>query len=76
VSNPQDVLAEAEQEILLTLEEFGYWFNRTRAGLSRCATRGRLPGAVKIAGAWYVLVPERLVRAAKATKKSGLSKTA
>ena len=66
-------IIEADDEILLTLKEFGYLFNRTRDACAKAAQRKSLPGAVKVANQWYVLVSHRIVRAAHLTKESRLS---
>lgn len=63
MSDPRELIAEADREILLTLKEFAYLFDRSLGGLQRSATRGRLRDAKKIANQWYILVPCRLVRA-------------
>lgn len=68
MSDPQALIAEADDEILITLKEFGHLFNRTSSGLSRAATAGRLWGAVKIANEWHVLISARIVRAARRSK--------
>lgn len=63
MSDPHDVIADAEREELLTLKEFAHLFDRSLSGLRRSVSRGSLREARKIANQWYVLVPSRIVRA-------------
>lgn len=64
MSDARDILADADEEILLTIKEFADLFGRQPESVRDRCRRG-WDAARKIAGQWYVVLPRRDVKAAR-----------
>ena len=64
VIDPQDIVAIADDEILLTIKEFADLFGRQPESVRDRCRRG-WDAAEKIAGQWYVRLHKRTVKAAQ-----------